>query len=69
MIVRNMSPDRVFIAQQRSRLEELMALRREAIAGNSSLTAQEGAELEQLVDAEVLAATERAAALSLDMAR
>jgi hypothetical protein len=32
VIVRNMSPDRFFNAEQRSRLEELIALRREAIA-------------------------------------
>jgi len=63
VIVRNMSPDRFFSAEQRRRMEELMALRREAIAGNSLLTAQEEAELEQLVDAEVRAATERATAL------
>ena len=44
-----------------------MALRREAIAGNSLLTAQEEAELEQLVDSEVRAATERATALFHDM--
>jgi len=49
VIVRNMSPDRFFSAEQRRRLEELMALRHEAIAGNSPLTADEEAELEQLV--------------------
>jgi hypothetical protein len=69
VIVRNMSPDRFFSAAQRRRLEELMALRRQAIAGNSLLTAQEEAELEQLVDAEVRAATERATALFRDLAR
>jgi len=69
VIVRNMSPDRFFSAEQRRRLEELMALRREAIAGNSLLTAQEEAELEQLVDTEVRAATERATALFHDLAQ
>ena len=69
VIVRNMSPDRFFSAEQRRRLEELMTLRREAIAGNSLLTAQEEAELEQLVDAEVQAATERATALFRDLAQ
>jgi hypothetical protein len=69
VIVRNMSPDRFFGAEQRRRLEELMALRREAIAGNSLLTAQEEAELEQLVDAQVRAATERATALFHDIAQ
>ena len=38
VIVRNMSPDRFFSAEQRRRMEELMALRREAIAGNSLWT-------------------------------
>ena len=42
-------------------------MRREALAGNSHLTAQEEAELEQLIDAEVLAATERATALFHDL--
>ncbi len=50
-------------------LEELMALRREAIARNSLLTAQQEEELEQLVDAEVRAATDRATALFGDMAQ
>src|SRR6185437_2399346 len=52
VIVRNMSPDRFFSAGQRGRLEALMASKREAIAGNSRLTAQEETELEQRVDAE-----------------
>jgi hypothetical protein len=69
VIVRNLSPDRFFNAEQRSRLEELMALRREAIAGNSPMTAQEEAELKLLVDAKVRAATERARALFLDLAK
>src|SRR4051794_4176778 len=68
VIVRNMSPDRFFTAEQRRRLEELMALRREALAGNSRLTAEEQAELGALVDAELLAATERAAALRHELA-
>ena len=42
VIVRNISPDRFFSAEQRRRLEELMALRREAIAGNSLLTRRKG---------------------------
>jgi hypothetical protein len=67
VIVRNMSADRFFNAEQRSRLEELTALRRKAIAGNSQLTELEEAELEQLVDAELRAATERATALFHDL--
>ena len=67
VIVRNLKPDRFFTAGQRSRLEELTALRREAVAGNSRLTAPEEAELEELVDTELRAATERATALLHDL--
>ena len=68
VIVRNMGPDRFFSAAQRRRLESLMASRREATPENSRWTARDEAELEQLVDAEVRAATERAAALFHDLA-
>jgi hypothetical protein len=67
VIVRSMSPDRFFDAERRNRLEALMALKREAIAGNPRLTDLEEAELEQLVDAELRAATERATALFHDL--
>ena len=67
VFVRNMSADRFFNAEQRSRLEELMALRRGASAGNSGRTEMEEAELETLVDAELRAATERAVALFHDL--
>ena len=69
VIIRNMRPDRFFGAEQRRRLEELMVLRCEAIAANSHLTAQQEAELEQLVDDEVRAATCRATALFDDLAQ
>ncbi|MEJ7638667.1 MAG: hypothetical protein WKF75_12005 [Singulisphaera sp.] len=69
VIVRNMSPDRFFTAEQRRRLEQLTALWREALAGDSRLNAEEEAELEHLIDAEVCAATERAAALFRDLTR
>ncbi len=67
VIVRNMSPDRFFTTEQRRRLEQLMNLRREALAGTSGWNAEEEAELEQLVDTEVRSATERAAALLRDL--
>ncbi len=67
VIARNMSPDRFFSDEQRSRLEELTALRRKAIAATSRLTAHEEAELEQLVDAELRAATKRATVLFHDL--
>jgi hypothetical protein len=44
-----------------------MLLRREAIAANFRLAAHDEAELEQLVDAELRAATRRATALFHDL--
>jgi hypothetical protein len=67
VIVRKMGPDQFFSAEQRSRLEELTELRRKAIAANSRLAAHDEAELEQLVDAELRAATRRATALFHDL--
>jgi hypothetical protein len=67
VIVRNLGPDQFFSAEQRSRLDELTELRRKAIAANSRLTAHDEAKLEQLVDAELRAATRRATALFHDM--
>src|SRR3954462_2774551 len=69
VLVRSLSPDRFFGAEQRSRLGTLMASRRGASTGNSPLTTQEEAELEQPVDAEVRAATDRARALFHDLAQ
>jgi hypothetical protein len=67
VIVRNMTPDRFISTEQRRRLEELTASMRAAIAANSRLTAHEEYELEQLVDAESRAATERATTLFRDL--
>jgi hypothetical protein len=67
VIVRNMSPDRFFTAEQRERLESLLASKREALAKGHRLTAQDEAELEQLVVAELRAATARATALFQDL--
>jgi hypothetical protein len=63
VIVRNLSPDRFFTAEQRQRLEQLMARWRSARDLGQSLGADEQAELEDLIDAEVRAATARAASL------
>jgi hypothetical protein len=68
IIVRNLGPDRFFTAEQRQRLEHLMARWRSARDAGESLAADEQCELEQLVDAEVRAATERAAALRHELA-
>ena len=69
VIVRNMSPDRFFSVEQRKRLEELTTKSRKGIAGTATLTEQETFELEQLVDAELKAATARATALFRDLSQ
>ena len=63
VIVRSMSPDQFFSSEQRRRLEGLVTLWRDAVARNRSLSSEEQAELEQLVEAEVRATTARAAEL------
>jgi hypothetical protein len=68
VIVRNMTPDGFFSAAQCQRLEELISRRREALARKASLSTDEESELEQLLDAEIRAATERAVALRRDLA-
>lgn len=69
IIVRNLVPDRFFTAEQRRRLEQLMAEWQSARDAGRSLPTDEQAELEQLIDAELRAATERAAAMSRELAR
>jgi hypothetical protein len=68
IIVRNLRPDRFFTAQQQRRLAELMAKWRQARDAGVRLSPEDQAELESLVDAELRAATERAAAISQDLA-
>jgi hypothetical protein len=68
IIVRHLRPDRFFTAQQQRRLEELMAEWRQARDRGVSLSPEGQAELESLVDAELRAATKRAAAISQDLA-
>ena len=64
IIVRKMGPDRFFTAEQQQRLDQLMTAWRAARDTGNPLSPDEQAELEPLVDAEVRAATERAAAWS-----
>ena len=68
IIVRNLRPDRFFTAEQQKRLEELMAKWRNARDASLSLSPEEQAELEGLVDAELHATAERAAAILQDLA-
>ncbi len=67
IVVRNMGPDRFFSASERERLERLMASWRVARDAGVSLPPEEQAELETLIDAEVRAAAERAAALGREL--
>ena len=68
IIVRNLRPDRFFGAEQRQRLEQLMARWRAAREANASLPPVEQAELERLVDDEVNAPAQRAATLHRELA-
>lgn len=56
-------PDRFFTEQQCQRLGGLMARWRDARNAHTHLSAEEQAELESLVEVEVRAAADRAAAL------
>lgn len=63
VIVQNFHPDRLFTAPQGERLKDLMARWRAARDEGATLGAAEQAELDQLIEMEVRAATERAATL------
>ncbi len=65
IIVRNLGPDRFFTSEQCERLEQLMAQSRYPREAGETLSADEQAELEHLVDAEIRGAGERAAASML----
>jgi hypothetical protein len=63
VIVQRGRPDPFFSLTQQQRLEELMTRWRQARDGKSTFTQGEQAELEGLVDAELRAAKNRAAAM------
>lgn len=63
-----MRPDHFFTTEQQQRLQQLMARWRAARDAGSALPPEEQAELQALVEAEVRAATERAAALLRELA-
>lgn len=67
-IVQRQQPDRFFTAEQRRRLEELMARWREARDCGQGLPASEQAELDQLVEAELHGSAQRTAALLRELA-
>lgn len=63
IIVQHFRPDRFFTAQQQERLKELMGRWRSARETDTRLPAAEQSELDALIEAEVRAASERAAAM------
>ena len=67
VIVQNHKSDRFFTIQQQQRLEELMRRWREARDTGKELSSSEQTELNALVDAEVRASGERAAAAFADL--
>ena len=60
-------PDRFFTAEQQRHLEELMANWHSARDAGLSLSGEEQAELDALVEAELQAATDRAAAMESEL--
>ena len=66
VIVKRWQPDRFFTAAQQQRLNELMTTWRAARDDGNSLPPEEQTELENLVNAELLAAAERAKQALLD---
>jgi hypothetical protein len=67
IVVQHHRPDSFFGADQCNRLRDLMARWRAARDANSPLPAAEQQELESLIEAELRAATSRAAAMAHEM--
>ncbi|MEA3210570.1 MAG: hypothetical protein QOE70_3627 [Chthoniobacter sp.] len=63
IIVQNHRPDEFFTARQQRRVEELMTLWRAARDQGGTFAGEEQAELNALIDAEVRASGQRAAAM------
>lgn len=58
--MQSLRPDRFFTTQQQERLSELMAQWRAARDENRALSSDEQSELDELIEAELKAATSRA---------
>jgi hypothetical protein len=69
VIVQSLRPDRFFSAAQQQRLAELMGRWRVARDKGETLPTEEQAELEALIEAELRAAADRAAALVDELER
>ena len=63
LIIQSFNPDELFTAEQQKQLSELMNLWRAARDRGETLSSQQQAELESLVEAELKAATFRTSAL------
>lgn len=63
LIIQSFNPDELFTAEQQKQLSELMNLWRAARDRGETLSSQQQAELETLVEAELKAATFRTSAL------
>lgn len=68
VVVQPFVEDEFFSAPQSTRLQELMTLWRQCRDTGASLAASEQTELESLVEAELVGATQRTAALSAELA-
>src|SRR5437773_7186606 len=67
VIVQSLRPDQFFTAPQQQRLDQLMARWRLARDQGTLLPVHDQSELESLIEAELQAATQRAAALADDV--
>ena len=67
VVVQPFVEDEFFSATQSTRLQELMACWRQSRDSGVNLTASDQTELESLVEAELLGATQRSAALSAEL--
>ncbi|HET6382186.1 MAG TPA: hypothetical protein VFJ58_02250 [Armatimonadota bacterium] len=63
VVIQTFQPDAFFPVERRNRLIELLERNRIAQEGGHALTADEGKELDELIDAELEAATARAEAI------
>jgi hypothetical protein len=67
VIIQPLQPDRFFTAAQQQRLSDLMARWRAARDQDSQLPPEEQAELEQLIEAELQATTQRAESVLVEL--
>lgn len=69
VVVQSLRPDRYFTATQQQRITELMERWRHARDQHTALSVEEQTELELLIDVELSATTQRAAALADELGR